>query len=59
LHIASLERHTKSMEYVLSTLLETVAAIGSGIVLLWLSGAVALQWYQSGGYRSDRYYEGE
>jgi|RhiMethySRZTD1v2_1073278.scaffolds.fasta_scaffold00152_73 hypothetical protein len=47
------------MEYVLSTLLETVAAIGSGIVLLWLSGAVALQWYQSGGYRSDRYYEGE
>jgi hypothetical protein len=47
------------MEYALATLMGVVAAFGSGILLLWLSGAVALQWYETRGYQSDPYYHGE
>ncbi len=47
------------MEYVVATVIGVVAVVCSGITLLWLSGAVALQWYEAEGYQSDPYYHGD
>jgi hypothetical protein len=47
------------MEAVIAVVIGVVAVFGSGITLLWLSGAVVLQWYETSGYQSDPYYHGD
>jgi hypothetical protein len=47
------------MEDVFATVIEVMAIFCSGITLLWLSGAIALHWYETGGYQSDPYYHGD
>jgi hypothetical protein len=46
------------MEHAIA-MIGVVALMGSGIALPCLSGAVALQWYETRGYRSDPYYYGD